>query len=280
MTEFRPGRWQILPPVVKNLIIINAIMVFAQFVLGKYGIDLADHLGLHYWKSELFRPWQFITHMFMHGSYNDFNGTLLHIFFNMFMLWMFGSVLENWWGAQRFIIFYLICGLGAAVLHLLVLSFGYAQLAADVAAYQQNPGIENFKAFGAEHGLHRFAAFQNIIRLWQGNPDSVQIANESSRLAYDFMSVKFNEATVGASGAVFGILFAFGYLFPNTLLYIYFLVPVKAKYVVAGLALFELFSGIRNSAGDNVAHFAHLGGMLIAFILLKVWNKRNRNHFY
>lgn len=255
-------------------------MVFAQFVLGKYGIDLADYLGLHYWKSELFRPWQFLTHMFMHGSYNDLNGTLMHIFFNMFMLWMFGSVLENWWGAQRFIIFYLICGLGAAVLHLLVLSYGYAGLAADVSAYQQDPSLEHFKAFAGKHGLVRFEWFRSIMHAWSNNPDSVQMANESSSLVYQFMQLKYNEATVGASGAVFGILFAFGYLFPNTLLYVYFLIPVKAKYVVGALALFELFGGIRNSAGDNVAHFAHLGGMLIAFILLRFWNKRNRNHFY
>ena len=90
----------------------------------------------------------------------------------------------------------------------------------------------------------------------------------------------YDEATVGASGAVFGILFAFGYLFPNTLLYLYFLVPIKAKYVVAAYAVFELFAGFRNSAGDNVAHFAHLGGMLVGFILLKIWNKQNRSNFY
>ena len=280
MTEIRPGRFQILPPVVKNLIIINAIMVFAQFVLGKYGIDLADYLGLHYWKSELFKPWQFITHMFMHGSYHDINGTITHIFFNMFTLWMFGNVLENVWGSQRFLIFYLICGVGAAILHLLTLSYGYGGLSADVAAYQQNPSLEHFLQFYDSQALSRFPEFQNLRAFWQSHPDSIEALNSSTSLVNQFLSLKYNEATVGASGAVFGILFAFGYLFPNTLLYIYFLVPIKAKYVVAAFALYELFGGISNSAGDNVAHFAHLGGMLVAFILLKMWNKNNRSNFY
>lgn len=279
MTEFRPGRFQILPTVVKNLIIINAILVLAQFVIGKYGIDLADYLGLHYWKSDLFKPWQFVTHMFMHGSYTNLSLTISHIFFNMFTLWMFGSVLENVWGPKRFLIFYLICGVGAAILHLLVLSWGYGQLSADVAAYQQAPGLESFTAFVEEYGLMRLEPFNNLVNYWQMHP-MADLSNESSSLAYQYMDAKFNEATVGASGAVFGILFAFGFLFPNTLLYIYFLVPIKAKYVVGAFALYELFGGISNSAGDNVAHFAHLGGMLVAFILLKVWNKNNRNQFY
>lgn len=279
MTEFRPGRFQILPPIVKNLIIINAIMVFAQFVLGKYGIDLADYFGLHYWRSEYFKPWQFITHMFMHGSYNDFGGTISHIFFNMFTLWMFGSVLENVWGPKRFLIFYLICGIGAAVLHLGVLAYGFHQLSTDVSAYQQSPSLSAFASFIKEH-QPRYEAFYSLERFWQGNPDSVDAVNNSTSLVYQYMNLRFNEATVGASGAVFGILFAFGFLFPNTLLYIYFLVPIKAKYVVGAFALYELIAGVRNSAGDNVAHFAHLGGMLVAFILLKIWNKNNRTNFY
>lgn len=273
MTEFRPGRFQILPVVVKNLIIINAIMLFAQFVLGKFGIDLADYLGLHYWKSDYFYIWQFITHMFMHGG-------LTHIFFNMFTLWMFGSVLENVWGPKRFLIFYLICGLGAAVLHLLVLSFGFSELATEVANYQNNPSLDSYIQFMQHYNLSRIPEFQSLKNFWQNNPDSIDAINHSSSYVNQYLNLRYNEATVGASGAVFGILFAFGYLFPNTLLYIYFLVPIKAKYVVAGLALIELFSGWRNSAGDNVAHFAHLGGMLVAFILLKIWNKNNRNDFY
>jgi membrane associated rhomboid family serine protease len=217
MTDFRPGGFQQLPIVVKNLLIINVIVFLLRSALATRGIDLDVYLALFHWNSPLFRWWQPITHMFMHGS-------VAHIFFNMFALWMFGRILENVWGPKRFLIFYLVCGLGAAACQLGVLSV------------------------------------------------------EVNYFGFDPMV--YNEATIGASGAVMGLLFAFGYLFPNTLLYLYFAIPIKAKWFVAGYALLELFSGVRNSAGDNVAHFAHLGGMLFAFILLRLWNKNVRNRFY
>jgi membrane associated rhomboid family serine protease len=293
MTQFRPGRFQVLPPVVKNLLIINTLMVLLQYVMAKFGIDLADYLGLHYWRSSLYRPWQLVTHMFMHGSAYDVNVTLLHLFANMFALWMFGSILENVWGAKRFIIFYLICGLGAALLHLGVLHYGYNQIENAFIAYQQNPTLDQFSLFLQQHipkALPNPTRINQILLEWHNNPSSTRLSNESIAWIHDYLHghgvqkahIKgiFDEATVGASGAVFGILFAFGYLFPNTLLYIYFLVPIKAKYVIAAYALFELYAGIQNSAGDNVAHFAHLGGMVVAFILLKIWNKKIRNQFF
>lgn len=294
MTEFRPGRFQVLPTIVKNLIIINVIMVVAQFALGKYGIDLADYLGLHYWRSKLFQPWQLVTHMFMHGSYNDVGGTISHIFFNMFGLWMFGSVLENIWGPKRFLIFYIICGIGAAVLHLGVLGWGYHTIEQAFSQYQHQPTLDNFVRLVQDHIVPVKAEagtrLVSIYNQWINNPmtdmsqESISAMNQylhGVRLSDGtYISGLFDEATVGASGAVFGVLFAFGYLFPNTLIYIYFLFPIKAKYVVAGFALIELFSGIQNSAGDNVAHFAHLGGMIVAFILIKIWNKNNRRQFF
>lgn len=296
MTEFRPGRFQILPTIVKNLIIINGIMVFAQFVLGKFGIDISDYLGLHYWKSEYFKPWQFLTHMFLHGSYQSLNATLMHIFSNMFALWMFGSILENVWGPKRFLTFYLICGLGAAILHMAVVAWGFHGIEQAFNRFQADPTLEQFKVFidGNMHFPSRNPlALQvgHIFNEWSSMPardmsqDAITAVNQYlTGMYYTPANVHlpgiFDEATVGASGAVFGILFAFGYLFPNTLLYIYFLVPIKAKYVVGAYALFELYAGIQNSAGDNVAHFAHLGGMLVGFILLKIWNKRNRSQFY
>lgn len=290
MTDFRPGRFNILPPVVKNLIIINALMVFIQFVLGRMGIDLADYLGLHYWRSVYFKPWQFVTHMFLHGSANDLNGTILHILSNMFALWMFGSILENIWGPKRFITFYLVCGIGAALLHIGVVAYEFHTIEQAFMRYQQNPNADQFNLFVSQHAKYS-EYLQTFNMQWQAMP-SANFNNESVSAINRYLTGMrnpetgahmpglFDEATVGASGAVFGILFAFGYLFPNTLLYIYFLVPIKAKYVVAAYALFELTSGIRNSAGDNVAHFAHLGGMLVGFILLKIWNKNNRRHFY
>lgn len=270
MTQFRPGGFQILPPIVKNLIIINAIIFFAQIVLERMGFNLTDYLGLHYWRSHYFYAWQFVTHMFLHGSIG-------HILLNMFALWMFGSILENVWGAKRFLTFYLICGVGAALLHTGVLAFQFESIIQAFNAYQNNPTPTQLQNF------------QEVFDRWGGA--DINFEGVPTSVIYDFIyggqvsngqyfPGLINQATIGASGAVFGILFAFGYLFPNTLLYIYFLVPVKAKYVVAGYALIELFSGLRNSAGDNVAHFAHLGGMLVGFILLKIWNKNNRQHFY
>ncbi len=286
MTQYSPGRFNILPPIVKNLIIINALMALLQFVLIKFGINLADYLGLHYWKSSLFRPWQLITHMFMHGSPYDVNATILHLFSNMFALWMFGSILENTWGEKKFLTFYLICGFGAALCHFAVLYYGYRQIEEAFQLYQQNPTLDKFQLFVVQYipkELPDPQRINNILHAWNNDPGNIRLSNESIRWGQDYLygykqgSVHidglFDEATVGASGAVFGILFAFGYLFPNVLLYIYFLFPIKAKWFVAFYALFELYAGFKNSAGDNVAHFAHLGGMLMAFIILKIWNK-------
>lgn len=295
MTDFRPSRFQILPPIVKNLIIINSLMVLAQYVLGKFHIDLANYLGLHYWKSYYFHGWQLFTHMFMHGSYNDANLTIMHLLSNMFALWMFGSILENVWGPKRFLTFYLLCGLGAAVMHMCVVGYEYHTLEKAFMVYQQNPTLDQFDLFLKQHvpSVSNNAEYHlyQLREAWMNTPsanysdNAVQWIDQYLYGATDpnthqHLKGIFDEATVGASGAVFGILFAFGYLFPNTLLYIYFLVPIKAKYVVAAYAVFEIFAGIRNSAGDNVAHFAHLGGMLVAFIILRIWNKTNRRQFF
>lgn len=296
MTDFRPSRFQILPTIVKNLIIINSLIVLATFILGRAGFDIADYFGLHYWKSHYFKPWQFITHMFLHGSYNNVNGTIMHLFSNMFALWMFGSILENLWGPKRFLTFYLICGLGAAVLHLGVVAYEFKTIENAFIAYQQEPTLDKFNLFiqqyykpgGSSEVVNNLAY---VHKEWNNLPSADKI-NESVSAIHHYLNGYqdlrngsyypgiYDEATVGASGAVFGILFAFGYLFPNTLLYLYFLVPIKAKYVVGAYALFELYAGIRNSAGDNIAHFAHLGGMVVAFIILKIWSRNNRNHFY
>lgn len=286
MTEFRPQRFQVLPVIVKNLIIINAILLLLQTVLEKYNIDLTDILGLHYWKSQYFKPWQLITHMFMHGSFS-------HLFFNMFALWMFGSIIENIWGPKRFLIFYLVCGLGGALCHLAILGFEFGAVEKAFAVYQQNPSVDQFARFLSQHVTNPPSpGLTQLLQGWENNPSDPSFPNYSTMYINQYLhggfdpATKslfpglFDQATVGASGAVFGILFAFGYLFPNTELYIYFLFPLKAKYFVAFYALAELFSGFQNSAGDNVAHFAHLGGMLFAFFLLKYWNARNRKSFF
>jgi membrane associated rhomboid family serine protease len=287
MTDFRPSRFQILPVVVKNLIIINTLIMLAQFILERAGIDITDYLGLHYWRSYYFRPWQFLTHMFMHGNFT-------HLFLNMFALWMFGSILENVWGPKRFIMFYLICGVGAAVLHMSVVAYEFRMIENAYMAFQQNPTLDQFDLFFKQHanGAPNPDIVNRINRIFNdwSNMPSADMSSEAVSVINQYLNGYningrhfdgiYDQATVGASGAVFGILFAFGYLFPNTLLYVYFLVPIKAKYMVAIYAAFELFAGFQNSAGDNVAHFAHLGGMLVGFILLKIWNRTNRKHFY
>lgn len=271
-------------------------MALSQFVLARFGIDLADYLGLHYWKSEHFGFWQFFTHMFMHGSYNDVNLTIMHLFSNMFALWMFGSILENVWGPKRFLTFYLICGVGAALLHMGVVGYEFHVVEKAFHVFQNNPTADQYELFLKQNfplPIHSQAQadMYNLAVRWSNDPSNANYVGQASNSVDQFLygyqyqgkfhvDGMFDEATVGASGAVFGILFAFGYLFPNTLLYIYFLVPIKAKYVVGAYALFELYAGIQNSAGDNIAHVAHLGGMLVGFIILKIWGRTNRTQFF
>jgi membrane associated rhomboid family serine protease len=226
--EFKPRQFQQVPPVVKYILIINVVLfVVSRIVFTNYPFD--NWLDLHYYKSSLFMPHQFITHLFMHANVS-------HIFFNMLGVYIFGSILENIWGAKRFINFYILCGLGAAL----------AQYA--VYFYQD---IE-------------ISAYLNTLDL--------NTMLEQKQHIYD-------SSCLGASGALFGLLVAFAMMFPNTYLNLYFVIPVKAKYVVIGYGLLELFSGVSNNMGDNVAHFAHLGGLVVGVIIMLVW-KRNKTFFY
>jgi len=215
------------PPVVKNLIIINVILYLALFVFESvFQIDLNRYLGLFFPTSEHFKPFQIVTHMFMHGG-------ITHIFFNMFALWMFGKALETVWGPKRFLLYYLVTGLGAAAIHTLTIYF-------QVLHYQSNfSGYE----------------FQQILSLIENIP------------------------TVGASGAVFGILLAFGMLFPNTQLMLLFPpIPIRAKYFVMIYGGVELYLGI-TQPGSSIAHFAHIGGMIFGYFLIRFWRK-STNNFY
>lgn len=269
-----------IPVIVKNIIIINVIMVLAQFSLVSMNIDLADYLALHHWLSPHFGWWQFFTYMFMHGSAHDVGGTVAHIFFNMYGLFMFGTVLERMWGPKRFLTFYLICGLGAGLCHLGVMGVEFSWLQGAYTKYQQNPDLGGLVRFMKEAHMSGNDALRQISEFWRAHPDCTNCASESAGYITDYYTLSLNSSVVGASGAIFGILFAFAYLFPQTELFIMFIpVPVKAKWAVAGYAVIELFSGIGRFQGDNVAHFAHLGGMLFAFIVLKVW-QRGRNNFY
>ncbi|MFP4664889.1 MAG: rhomboid family intramembrane serine protease [Bacteroidales bacterium] len=235
-----------LPPVVKNLLLIN-IAMFLLLVLSEaiYQVDLNRVLGLYQPMSEAFRPYQIITHMFMHGG-------LAHLFFNMFALFMFGRVLEQVWGGKRFLIYYLVTGLGAAGLHLLV---GYLQIQNMLAEIP----AETLEMVRTE-GLEAIMEGKNYT-----NPDLAKL------------NATMNIPTVGASGAVFGLLLGFGMLFPNVQLMLLFPpIPIRAKYFVIGYGALELFLGI-SQPGSNVAHFAHLGGMLFGFIMIQLWKKQEIN---
>lgn len=198
--SFRPS--QRIPPIVLNLIIINVIVFVAQLALDST-IGLTNILALYPINSGLFKPYQLVTHMFAHGGF-------LHILFNMYALWLFGSVLERIWGPKKFLIFYLICGLAAGLTQAFLVS---------------------------------------------------------------------NAPAIGASGAIMGLLAAFAYTFPNTEFFILpFPFPIKAKYMAAIFAAFDLFGGF--SGGDNIAHFAHLGGLVMGLILVIIWNKTDKKRFY
>lgn len=276
--EYRPGSFQILPLVVKNLLIINSLVFFLTNVLYmRFGIDLTESLGLHYFTSDKFRVHQLVTHLFMHGSF-------MHLFSNMFALWMFGNMLENRWGSKRFLIFYLFTGLGASLVHLGYTGLEVHRLQQAIQFYVDNGGPVDFKALIVKYneyiGQNVKTVYEQIYEFYKANPESEMARQESIKAANHLLQYKLSIPTVGASGAVFGVLLAFGMLFPNTIIFVYFLFPLKAKYLVALYGLFELYTGFASTPGDNVAHFAHLGGMLFGFILIKIWNKYNRNRFY
>ncbi len=241
--NYQPTRFNILPEVIKNLLIINGLFFLGSIVLeSTFGIDVNRLLGLYVPGSVHFRPYQIVTHMFMHGN-------LGHVFFNMFALWMFGNMLENVWGGKRFLIYYFATGLGAAAIHL---GWNYFELMQAVQGVSPEQ-IQNIIANGT-----------NVLMTGQNYADP-QLAK---------LNLIYNIPTVGASGAVFGILLAYGMLFPDTRIYLYFAFPIKAKYFVIGYGLLELYNGIANDPSSNVAHFAHLGGMLFGFILIKYWQNK------
>ncbi len=236
------------PPVVKNIIIITSLMWLITLVVQQsFGIDLSRWLALYYPKSQYFHPYQFVTHLFMHAG-------LAHLFFNMFAFWMFGRVLENVWGGKRFFIFYFVTGIGAAGFYTLVHWLEYRALLSHMTVQEAQLVFEK----GADILNH----LQNFT-----NPNMAKL------------NLLLNTPVVGASGAVFGVLLGFGMLFPNTQLMLLFPpIPIKAKYFVIGYGALELYLALAQP-GSNIAHVAHLGGMLFGYIMVKYWNKK-RTYFY
>ncbi len=231
-----------LPPVVKNIIMLNVLMLLASYATERvFGLDLNGRLGLYFPKSEQFMPMQIVTHMFMHGNF-------WHLFFNMYALYIFGQVLETVWGPKRFFIYYIICGLGAAFTHETVIAFQYNHLA-------QSLSLENLQIVLNEGTTY----FREGKVFTDGTMQSLQIL--------------LNTPTVGASGAIFGVLLAFGVLFPNTQLMLLIPpIPIKAKYLVLGYGAIELTLAV-TQPGSNIAHAAHIGGMLFGYLLIRYWRK-------
>ena len=232
-----------LPPVVKNIIMINVLMMLAYYAASSvFGVDLNGLLGLYFPKSAQFKPLQIVTHMFMHANFFP------HLFFNMYALFIFGPILENVWGPKRFFIFYMVCGLGAAFTHESVIFFQYNHLINSLSP-------ENIQAVISEGTAY----------LHQG-----KVFSDPDMQGLQFL---LNTPTVGASGAIFGVLLAFGVLFPNTQLILLIPpMPIKAKYLVLGYGALELVLAV-TQPGSNIAHAAHLGGMLFGYILIRYWRK-------
>lgn len=278
MTEFRPSRFEILPIIVKNLLIINGLFYLAQITFSKGAVPIfsfEDTLALHAWQSDLFKPWQLITHMFLHGDF-------YHILGNMFALWMFGSILENVWGAKRFLTFYLICGLGAALIHLLFLSYELTPIMKDytLVLQQQNDPVNFVDAMASFGRKYNMGFNEEALSFLKADPSNTLMTDKVLEAVTTYYKNRINTATLGASGAVFGILAAFVYLFPNTYIYLYFLVPVKAKWLGLIYFSYELFFALQNSAGDNVARWAHIGGAIVGLLIVITWNKTNKKTLY
>lgn len=237
-----------LPPALKNLLIINVLVFFAGYLLqGATGFDLNGTLGLHYFQAEAFNPIQLVSYMFLHANFQ-------HLFLNMFGLFMFGRVLEQVWGSKRFLIFFFVTGLGAAIVQQAVQFIELRPVISEI-----NSKLQDMPAGGIDIGDKIIHSRDELL---------------------SFKTAFLNRfVTVGASGAVFGVLLAFGMLFPNTEMYLMFIpIPIKAKYMVIGYGVIELFSGIAGTS-NGVAHFAHIGGMLFGFFLIRYWRK-NTQSFY
>lgn len=278
--QFSPGKFSMMPPVIKNLLIINGLFYLATMGLGSaYHIDLTKILGLHYVGASDFKPYQFISYMFMHSSTN-----FSHILFNMFALWMFGNTLENVWGSKKFLIYYLFTGIGAAVIYTGWIGLEISPTVNAIDQYLSNPSLESFALFTRSEHLHIITYdIQNNYNALAQTINSLDKTDSSLAIqkTVDFMTLYREDylnahTVVGASGSVYGILLAFGMMFPNSIIYLYFAIPIKAKWFVIGFGLIELVTGITNRPGDNVAHFAHLGGMLFGLVLILYWKKKGR----
>lgn len=235
-----------LPPVVKNLLLINGLFFLVMVMgMGNWGgVSMTHWLGMHYFASPLFKPWQLVTHMFMHGGFG-------HLALNMIGLFMLGPPLEYKWGSKRFLTYYMITGVGAGLLYSAAHSFAYFRLLEVMDPAQ----VELVRSQGHELLMSQ----RNYVDPLLGELNAI-----------------LNRPMVGASGALYGVLLAFGMTFPNVQLMIFPLfIPIRAKYFVLILGALALFQALADNPEDNVAHLAHLGGMVVGFVLIRIWRNRD-----
>ena len=260
-----------LTPAAKNILIINGIIYILSDFIGLRSY-IIENFGMRYFHSENFQPYQILTYMWVHGGFG-------HLFSNMFSVLVFAPILERVWGSKKFLIYYLITGIGAGILYSGINYYENYSFEIKVKSYEQNPSPESFRKLVLNNSSEYYNQLYNFIDSYEQNPSN---SNDNRSIAYanDLLKVKSDVPMVGASGAVFGILLAFAMLFPNMeLMLLFFPIPVKAKYLVLVYGIYELWSEINRMPGDNVAHFAHLGGMLIGYLILKYW-KRKYGTFY
>jgi len=259
-----------LTPIVKNLLIINVVVYFGSSFVSA---NANQYLGLYYFASPNFYPFQFFTYMFAHGGFG-------HLFFNMLGLFFLGPLLEQFWGSKKFVTFYLVTGLGAALIYNGIQYFTIKPMERDMISYEYNPTPDKFYSFVTEHFPRQSTQIYQFYESFSENPNNEAKQKESVLYVQQIYRMKLNIPMVGASGAIYGLLMAIALLFPNTQFMLLFPpIPINAKYLALILGGISLFSGFQGNVGDNVAHFAHLGGMVFAFILIRIW-KKDRSNFY
>ncbi len=259
-----------LTPAVRAILIINVLVFFINSSMGN---ALNTQYGLYSVLSDRFNPVQIVTHMFLHAG-------LGHIFSNMFGLLVFGPMLERFWGPRRFVFFYFFSGLGAAALYSAINYYEVADLYAAVRDYRVSPSPAAFSAFIDQYAMSIYEGVTKFIDAYQAHPADRQLITTSVEVVNHFFNGQVSIPMVGASGAIFGVIMAFGLLFPNTEFVLLFPpIPVKAKWLVIFYGGYELYSGVYRAQADNVAHFAHLGGMLFGFILVKYWGTQRQNFY-
>lgn len=265
-----PMSFRSLPPVVKNLLLINAIFFLASEIIPPSSFDVLNFFAMHRLESEAFRPYQVVTHIFIHFGFG-------HFALNMFALWLFGAKVEEEIGPQRFFLYYFVCAFGAVVFHEAYLNYqlsGFTEFMQDFIA---DPNPEKYLVFMDKYARSEYhESMRQFANEWSAFPNDQGFINSAISSVQSFYNAELIGITGGASGAVFGVLLAFGVMFPLARLNL--LIPpisLQARYLVIIYGGFELYMAYRNNPDDSVAHFAHLGGMFFGYFLIKFW-MRNR----